>query len=96
MSFRLELAKGHSREGCGIQTRKTYLLHRAPNHHCPGFVIPASLTLAATLLSPCYRHKELELGLLALLLETPAQPKAVKARALTRLAPGLGHCKQTS
>lgn len=85
LSFRLKLAKGHIREGCRVLSRRTYLLHRAPKHHCPGFVIPDT---GCTLLSLCYRLKELELGLLALLLEK---------LALTRQAPGPGrHCKQTS
>lgn len=86
LSSRLKLAKGHSRD-----------LHRAPKHHCSGFVIPVSLTLAAMLLSPCYRPKELELGLLILLLEKllPSLTKAVKARALSRQAPSPGrHCNR--
>lgn len=59
--------------------------------------MPVSLTLAATLLSPCYRLKELELGLLALLLEKllPSLSKAVKARALSGQAPSPGrHCNR--
>lgn len=59
--------------------------------------MPVSLTLAATLFSPCYRLKELELSLLALLLEKllPSLTKAVKARALSGQAPSPGgHCNR--
>ena len=59
--------------------------------------MPVSLTLAATLLSPCYRLKELELGLLALLLKKvlPSLMKVVKARAPCRQAPSPGrHCNR--
>lgn len=47
--------------------------------------MPVSLTLAATLLSPCYRFKELKLGLLALLLE-----KLLPSLTLSRQAPSPG------
>ena len=47
--------------------------------------MPVSLTLAATLLSPCYRFKELKLGLLALL-----QEKLLPSLTLSRQAPSPG------
>lgn len=47
--------------------------------------MPVSLTLAATLLSPCYRFKELKLGLLALQLE-----KLLPSLTLSRQAPSPG------
>lgn len=55
--------------------------------------MPVSLTLAATLLSPCYRFKELKLGLLALQLE-----KLLPSLTLSRqaLSPGRHYNRQVS
>lgn len=91
LSFRLKLA--NSRDGCGELTR-TSQGTKTPLLWLCDACIPDT---GCYLLSPCYRFKELELGLLALLLEKllPSLTKAVKARALSRQAPSPGrHCNR--